>query len=71
MTAVTWLITEIHKTKYIESDLVDKALEMEKQQAERMYSEEDLKLAYNEGQVSIINASYIRTEEWFKKFKKK
>jgi len=31
-TAVTWLITEIHKTKYIESDLVDKALEMEKQQ---------------------------------------
>ena len=42
-----------------------------KWQAERMYSEEELKLAYNEGQVSIISANYIRTEEWFENFKKK
>lgn len=33
MTAVTWLISEIHKTKYLEADLVDKALKMEKKQA--------------------------------------
>lgn len=38
---------------------------------ERMYSEDDVRLAYNEGQVSIINKSYIRTEEWFEQFKKK
>jgi hypothetical protein len=42
-----------------------------KWQAERMYSEEELKLAYNEGQVSIINSTCVRTEEWFKQFKKK
>ena len=42
-----------------------------KWQAERMYSEEEVKLAYNEGQVSIISANYIRTEEWFEQFKKK
>jgi hypothetical protein len=40
-------------------------------QAKRMYSEEEVKLAYNEGQVSIISANYIRTEEWFEQFKKK
>jgi hypothetical protein len=38
---------------------------------ERMYSEEEVKFAYNEGQVSIISANYIRTEEWFEQFKKK
>jgi len=42
-----------------------------KWQAERMYSEEEVKLAYNEGQVSIISANYIRTEKWFEQFKKK
>lgn len=33
MTAVTWLISKIHKTKYLEADLVDKALKMEKKQS--------------------------------------
>ena len=40
-------------------------------QAERMYSEEELKIAYNEGKVSVTNSSYITTEEWFEQFKKK
>jgi hypothetical protein len=40
-------------------------------QAKKSYSEEDLKLAYNDGQASIINKSYTRTEEWFEQNKKK
>jgi hypothetical protein len=46
-------------------------IEGAKYMAERMYSEEELKLAYNEGQVSIINSTCVRTEEWFEQFKKK
>jgi hypothetical protein len=41
------------------------------QQDKNKYSEEDLKLAYSNGQVSIINKSYTRTEEWFEQFKNK
>jgi hypothetical protein len=42
----------------------------QQEQNNKMYSEEDLKLAYSEGQVSIINKSYTRTEQWFEHFKK-
>ena len=42
-----------------------------KWQAERLYSEEEVKLAYSYGQLSIINKSYTRTEEWFEQFKSK
>jgi hypothetical protein len=42
-----------------------------KWQEKRMYSEEELKIAYNEGKVSVTNSSYITTEEWFEQFKKK
>lgn len=57
-----WELTETRRCDFIAGA---------KFQAERMYSEEEVKLAYNEGQVSIINTSYIRTEEWFEQFKKK
>jgi hypothetical protein len=36
-TAVEWLISEIHKTRFIESDLVDQAFQMEKHQIVRAY----------------------------------
>jgi hypothetical protein len=57
-----WELTETRRCDFIAGA---------KWQAERMYSEEEVKLAYNEGQVSIISANYIRTEEWFEQFKKK
>jgi hypothetical protein len=69
--------------KYVENELQDRGTFDDKVicsidfiaganwQGERMYSEEEVKLSYNEGQVSIISANYIRTEEWFEQFKKK
>jgi hypothetical protein len=52
-------------------DLVIDGAKWEQEQDKNKYSEEDLKLAYSNGQVSIINKSYTRTEEWFEQFKKK
>jgi hypothetical protein len=71
-TAVEWLWDELECLIPAEcQEAYVQAKEMEKKQSEKMYSEEEVKLAYNEGQVSIISANYIRTEEWFEQFKKK
>jgi hypothetical protein len=40
-------------------------------QAERMYSEEDLIYAFNEGQALNVRGRLIQGKEWFEQFKKK
>ncbi len=42
-----------------------------KWQAERMYSEEDLRRAYTVGKHGGVNQTYYDFDEWFKQFKKK
>jgi hypothetical protein len=42
-----------------------------KWQAERMYSEEDLRQAYTVGKHGGVNQTYYDFDEWFKQFKKK
>jgi hypothetical protein len=46
--------------------VIEQALEMEKQQIEKMYSEEDLQEAFY-----AHNQSWIDYERWFEQFKKK
>jgi hypothetical protein len=40
-------------------------------QAERMYSEEDLRRAYTVGKHGGVNQTYYDFDEWFEQFKKK
>jgi hypothetical protein len=40
-------------------------------QAERMYSEEDLRQAYIVGKHGGVNQTYYDFDEWFEQFKKK
>jgi hypothetical protein len=40
-------------------------------QAERMYSEEEVINAFNEGQALNVRGRLIQGEDWFKQFKKK
>jgi hypothetical protein len=42
-----------------------------KWQQERMYSEEDLIDAFNEGQALNVRGRLIQGKQWFEKFKKK
>jgi hypothetical protein len=42
-----------------------------KYQAERMYSEEDLRRAYTVGKHGGVNQTYYDFDEWFEQFKKK
>ena len=42
-----------------------------KWQAERMYSEEDLRRAYTVGKHGGVNQTYYDFDEWFEQFKKK
>jgi hypothetical protein len=48
MTAVDWLIEQLQAPcRGIPSDIIEQAKQMEKEQSERMYSEEDLISFYN------------------------
>jgi hypothetical protein len=79
MTAVEWLKNEMAK-KIIISDKFEKstldlfieALEMEKQQIEKMYSEEEVEViakdAYAMGRNNILIGVF---NKWFEQFKKK
>ena len=42
-----------------------------KWQAERMYSEDDLRRAYTVGKHGGVNQTYYDFDEWFEQFKKK
>jgi hypothetical protein len=46
-------------------------IEGAKWQAERMYSEEDLRQAYIVGKHGGVNQTYYDFDEWFEQFKKK
>ena len=76
-TAIEWLIRILEGQKdepfdYNEWEIAFKhALDMEKQQAERSYSEEDLREAYMVGKHGGITQTYYEFKEWFKQFKKK
>ena len=79
MTAVEWLIDEIdmqfpHINIRWKQVMIEQALEMEKQQIEKMYSDEeviDLLAKFrreNRGKDSIL---FKDIQEWFKKIKNK
>ena len=81
-TAVEWLIEQLRSlshsleahlgtgdirvTQGMIDDFEEQAKKMEKEQAERSYSEEDLQEAFY-----AHNNSWIDYEEWFEQFKKK
>ena len=88
-TAVEWFAEELnkwrtanigeHSTIGIPSEVLDKAKEMEKEQAERMYSEEEvynlleeaMKDCYNQELEYHYDGDYKNLKEWFEQFKKK
>ena len=60
---------ERYDKKYIEY-VYDAFIEGAKWQAERMYSEQDMKKAYLDGcKIQLTNIYHL--EEWFEQFKKK
>jgi LAS superfamily LD-carboxypeptidase LdcB len=76
-TAVEWLIQELRGTDdkgdfifqgVINSELIDQAKEMEKQQG---YSEEDMKKAFNSSSLTNMLDVYDSFEEFIEQFKNK
>ncbi len=82
LTAVEWLIQNILEDQAIKAksmsewiEVFEQAKAMEKEQAERMYSKEDLEEAFKagrEGDMVFNNESpkYWDFNEWFEQFKK-
>jgi hypothetical protein len=80
-TAVEWLVNELNNrnwnTDFYKSDiisLIEQAKEMEKEQTERMYSEEDMAEAFIacwKANVSDGIECKVSFKEWFEQFKKK
>jgi hypothetical protein len=85
MTAVEWVIQELRGTDdkgdfifqgVINSELIEQALEMEKQKIEKMYSEEKLRQAFRDGQSNMHYSdnygldSSLTEQQWFEQFKK-
>jgi len=66
-TAVEWLVSKLPQRmlNYLKEE-IEQAKEMEKEQQEKMYSEEDLEVAYFEGREGL----YL-FNDWFEKFKKR
>lgn len=83
-TAVEWLVSELKKydsaglkdqsnyviemPTHILTELEEQAQEMEKQQ--QGYSEEDIALAFNEGQAYSVRGKLVDGKEWLKAHKK-
>ena len=58
--------------EYCKHDIISAFNNGAKWQSERMYSEEDMKKAYERGMFAIIETGHGDTfEEWFEQFKKK
>ena len=73
-TAVEWLVDKLMNGEFINSpnELIDQAKQMEKEQSERMYSEEDLKEAFVAGEKhNQWSFSCPSFNEWFEQLKKK
>ena len=83
MTAVEWLVQQIEtgKIEIVYSDkihsirclpeFVKAALEMEKQQIERMYSEEEVKQIIDATLIEFSDYVLADVPHWFEQFKKK
>jgi metal-dependent hydrolase (beta-lactamase superfamily II) len=78
MTAVEWLIDQMKKhydefggLKYSEywNEEIKQALEMEKQQIEKMYSEEEVIAIVEKSRKTSLTAEYLLLTEQFKKNK--
>ena len=76
-TAVEWLVNELNNRNwnidFYKSDiksLIEQAKEMEKEQTERMYSEEDMKLAFETGRNFQLTGEN-NFNELIEQFKKK
>jgi hypothetical protein len=77
MTAVEWLQNELFTEEYMRNNLFEifeQALEMEKQQIEKMYSEEEViiflqkyRFDLSSGKTPILGDT---TKYWFEQFKK-
>ncbi len=77
-TAVEWLWDELECLIPAEcQEAYVKAKEMEKKQSEKMYSEEDLRQAFRDGQSNMHYSdifgldSSLTEQQWFENFKKK
>lgn len=72
MTAVEFLEEKLKGDKIFSLDvIITKAKEMEKQQAERMYSEEQLRKSFHVGRLYQGREADTTFEDWFEQFKKK
>jgi hypothetical protein len=75
-TAVEWLIENSHiipKNELNKRELINQAKEMEKEQQNKMYSEEEVLELLNNLRLDSYNHGMGRVEflEWFEQFKKK
>jgi hypothetical protein len=75
MTAVEWFLTELKRMQYfIGNDMLEvynQALEMERQQKEKMYTEEEVLKLLNHRSFDLQFKKDVKTSsEWFEKFKK-
>jgi hypothetical protein len=67
MTAVEFLVNQLEQNKFITESQIHIAKEMEKQQG---YSEEEIAIAYNEGQAYSVTGKLVDGKEWVKTHKK-
>jgi hypothetical protein len=73
-TAVEWLVNQLNKQGFaqvVTDEEIQQAKEMEKEEAERMYSEEEILDAWELGAKEGLPLTKKKKEELFKKFKKK
>ena len=72
-TAVEWLVEKLDQNfDYVADTIIEQAKAMEKEQSERMYSEEDLKEAFVAGEKhNQWSFSCPSFNEWFEQLKKK
>jgi hypothetical protein len=70
-TAVEWLVEKLDQNfDYVADTIIEQAKAMEKEQSERMYSEEDLRNAYRWG-TTVNHGTKEHFNEWFEQLKKK
>jgi hypothetical protein len=71
-TAVEWLVSKLPQRmlNYLKEE-IEQAKEMEKQQQEKMYSEEDMRKAFKSSSLTNMLDVYDSFEEFIEQFKNK
>jgi predicted ATP-binding protein involved in virulence len=71
-TAVEWLVSKLPQRmlNYLKEE-IEQAKEMEKEQQEKMYSEEDMRKAFKSSSLTNILDVYESFEEFIEQFKNK